>query len=387
MKDKFDVIVVGLGAMGSATIYQLAKRNISVLGIDQFSPPHDKGSSHGESRITRLAIGENEKLAPLAIRSHKIWQELEDESNEKLMNLCGGLYISSEKRGADAHVDDFFARTVKTANELGIKHDILDSADLKRRFPQFNIKDDEYGYYEYETGYLKPEKCIAINLELAKARGAHIITNEKVSLDEQDKESNPSVRTKNEKFFCKKLILTAGAWVNEFIESKSLFKVYRQLLFWYDIEANHKLFSIPGFPVFIWESQDTPSFWYGFPSLDSQTIKLSTESFDQDLANPEELNKQVTEDEINFMYDTYINRLLKDVPKNCVRAQACMYTVTPDFQFVIDQHPQNKNMMIVSACSGHGFKHSAAIGEYIASTICGEALSCPIPDFSIDRFS
>src|SRR6266404_472072 len=170
--DKYEVLVLGLGAMGSAATFQLAKRGRKVLGIDQFTPPHAFGSSHGETRITRLAIGEGEHYTPLVLRSHELWREIENETGTDLLTVTGGLVISSIARTAMLHVDQFFSNTVAAAEKYRIPHQILSAAEIRKRFPQFRVRDDERGYYEPDAGFLRPEACIAAQLQLARKYGA-----------------------------------------------------------------------------------------------------------------------------------------------------------------------------------------------------------------------
>src|SRR5512132_3308375 len=174
----FRTIVVGLGAMGSAALCHLARRGHAVLGIDRFSPPHGFGSSHGDTRITRLAIGEGVHYTPLALRSHALWRELERETGAQLLVSTGGLFVSSATRSAVLHVPDFFANTLAAARDHGIAHEILDAAAIRRRFPVFKVADDEYGYFEPAAGFLRPEACIRAHLESAVGRGAEIHCNE-----------------------------------------------------------------------------------------------------------------------------------------------------------------------------------------------------------------
>src|SRR5262249_19862321 len=146
--EKYDTLVLGLGAMGSAAAYQLAKRGNKVLGVDQFAPPHVLGSSHGDTRITRLAIGEGVHYTPLVMRSHELWREIEKESGARLLFSVGGLIVSSTEKTSMLHVPDFFSNTVAAAEKYGIAHEILDTRAIRRRFPEFKIRDGEAGYYE-----------------------------------------------------------------------------------------------------------------------------------------------------------------------------------------------------------------------------------------------
>jgi sarcosine oxidase len=197
---RFHTVVLGLGAMGSAAVCQLAKRGHRVLGIDRFEPPHAYGSSHGDTRITRLAIGEGEHYTPLALRSHELWRELERETGESLLINCGELIISSAAKTSISHGERFFANTLAAARKHGIAHEILDAAAIRRRFPDFNVRDDEVGYFEREAGFLRPEACVHAQLALARQHGAKIRTGDGAAVrcivrrSDGDDESRPTSR-------------------------------------------------------------------------------------------------------------------------------------------------------------------------------------------------
>src|SRR4030095_12928014 len=178
---RYETIVLGLGAMGSAAVCQLARRGNRVLGIDQFSPPHAFGSTHGDTRITRLAIGEGEQYTPFALRSHQLWRELEKETGTSLLTLCGGLIISSSAKTSHIHAENFFANTLAAAKRYAIPHEVLDATDIRRRFPGFRIADDEQGYFERDAGFVRPEACVRAQLNVAEQRGAEIHRGERVS--------------------------------------------------------------------------------------------------------------------------------------------------------------------------------------------------------------
>ncbi len=267
--EKFDVIVLGLGAMGSAATYQLAKRGCKVLGIDQNIPGHKEGSSHGETRITRLAIGEGEEYVPFALRSHQIWREIEQETGERLYFPVGGLIISSQASVSDFHNEKFFETTVDTAVRNNIEHEKLSAGDIRKTFPQFNVKDDEVGYYEREAGYLLSEVCIKSQLNLAKKNGAVLRISEKV-LDFKSNEFEVVVTTQSDVYVGKNLVISAGPWLPNLIGPKysSSLKVYRQVLYWFDIEKQDRdLFAPERCPVFIWELQERQHGIYGFPAV------------------------------------------------------------------------------------------------------------------------
>src|SRR5256885_12778649 len=168
MVNKFDTIVCGLGAMGSAAVYRLAKRSNRVLGLDRFSPPHDNGSSHGESRIIRQAIGEGEEYVPLVLRSYELWREIEKATGKELLTITGGLTLESQNSDGVMHGRrDFLDQAIRCAKKFDIRHEILETADIRKRYPQFAVT-DERAYFEYETGFLRPEPCIEAQLTSAR---------------------------------------------------------------------------------------------------------------------------------------------------------------------------------------------------------------------------
>ena len=386
--DRFDAIVLGLGAMGSAALYQLAIRKLSVLGIDRFSPPHTEGSSHGDTRITRLAIGEGAQYTPLAIRSHAIWRELERATGRSLLTTNGALIISSAAKTSVTHVATFFANTLAAAERFDVAHEILDARDIRRRFPQFNIADDEAGYFEPSAGFVRPEACISAQLELSAANGATIHRGERVEgFDASD--AGVVVKTDRAAYACGQLIVAAGPWLPDLVgrDVARHFKIHRQVLYWFAIDGDHDAFVPERFPVFIWELQRKPQGVYGFPAIDGPRggIKVSTETFD-DTTSPDTVERIVSADEIASMHRDYVAPYLRGVGSQCLRTATCLYTVTPDFGFVIDRHPHSSRVIVASPCSGHGFKHSAAVGEGLAQWIVDGEPRLDLEAFRLSRF-
>jgi len=387
--ESFDTIVVGLGAMGSASVYQLAKRHNRVLGIDQFSVPHDYGSTHGESRIIRQAIGEGEQYVPLVLRSYELWRGLEKEIGQTLLTTTGGLILEPEKSATLAHGrHNFLAQTIACAKKFNIRHSILDTKEIGKRFPQF-VLTDELGYYEYETGYLRPELCVQAQLQLAKNYGATIRLNEKVLSIAPRGNFAVTVVTDRSTYTAEKLVLSAGAWLADFLPAEygEIFKVYRQVMHWFRIkEGAQAAFISESFPIFIWIFDKGGDFaFYGFPTLDGVTLKIAGEQY-REATSAQSVERNVSAEENGRAYASYVQDRFHGLTAVCDRAAACLYTTTPDSHFVIDFYPGNDRILIVSPCSGHGFKHSAAIGEVVGELVTLGKSKIAIDGFRMDRF-
>jgi sarcosine oxidase len=374
--------------MGSAAAYQFAKRGARVLGIDRFAPPHTLGSTHGDTRITRLAIGEGAHYTPLALRSHEIWREIEKETGADLLTVAGGLIVSSPASTSRVHVPDFFVNTVAAAQKHGIAHEILEGPELRRRFAQFNIRDGEIGYYEPGAGFLRPENCVAAQLALARGYGATIHTHEKV-LGFDTTNDGVIIEADQGKYASETLIVAAGAWLPELMAERyaANFKVRRQVLFWFDVAGPIAPF-LPGrCPVFIWEPQGAKQGIYGFPAIDGPQggVKIATEQYET-ATTPEAINRAVSPAETATMYETYVAPYVPALSPQCIKAVVCLYTVTADAGFVIDAHPESDRIIIASPCSGHGFKHSAAIGEALADLAIDGRSRFDLSAFRLGRF-
>jgi sarcosine oxidase len=382
-------IVVGLGAMGSATVYQLAKRGHPVVGLDQFHPPHDRGSTHGETRVTRRAIGEGTHLSPFAIRSHEIWREIEGETGRDLLTLTGLLVISSESGTATMHVPEFLSTTVAAAKTHHIPHELLDAADIRRRFPPFAVSDEESGYYEPGAGFVRPEACITAQLTLARQYGADIRPAEKM-LGLEQRGGRVTVRTTAATWNAEQVILTVGPWLPELLsrEHGRVFSTTRQVLYWFAPKSSIEPFLPDRFPVYIWEPAWSAEGIYGFPAIDGPEggVKVAPANYGPATVASEGA-KPVTAEETLAVYERLIGRCLPFLSPRCIKAKTCPYTVTPDHGFVIDRHPEMPGVLLVSPCSGHGFKHSAAIGESVAQLVAEGKSRLDLSPFRLSRFN
>jgi sarcosine oxidase len=362
-----DVVVVGLGAMGSAVSAQLAARGIPVVGIDQYEPPHAYGSTHGETRMTRLAVGEGAEYVPLVRRSHELWREIEGETGARLLSQPGGLIIS--RPGSE-----FFEVTRDLARGNGIEHEELSAAELRERFPMFAADEETEGYYEPAAGFVRPEEAVRAQLELARRGGVALRFGERV-LDWSASADGVNVVTERARYACGQLILCAGPWLpGLFPEGRDLFAVHRQIQFWFPIRLGYE--QLRDMPVFVWdlggerEGVVHLDGFYGFPALDGPAggVKVATETYETTTA-PDGRQHPATAAETATMYRHCIAGRLPWLGPQPVRTLSCLYTCTSGSRFVIDRHPAHEAVLIVSPCSGHGFKHSPAIGEAVAQWV------------------
>jgi sarcosine oxidase len=373
MTGSYDAIVLGLGAMGAAATYQLARRGARVLGIDQYSPPHELGSTHGETRITRIACGEGPEYTAFARRSHEIWRELEAETGLELLTQNGFLAISGAGNRSSNHgVADFLGGTVAAAKAVGVRHEILDAATMRRRYPAFNVADGDTAYHDSVGGFVRPEPCITAQLGTATRLGAELSLNEQVVSFEQA-DAGVTVRTDKQTYRGRQLIVAAGAWLPGLLGPAlaGSFMVTRQVLYWFRArsEAAHADFAPERFPVYIWQLPRYQSI-YGFPALGGieEGVKLATEQYDV-ATMPQSVSRTVDADETREMYETYVEPFFPGLSPVCVRHKVCLYTWVDNARFIIDRHPALDRVIVASPCSGHGFKHSAGIGELLAEMI------------------
>lgn len=370
----YDVIVLGLGAMGSAALYQLAKAGANVLGIDQFAPPHTLGSSHGQTRIIREAYFEHPSYVPIVQRAYELWAELEQASGMRLFLQTGGLMIGP--RGSV--VPEGAIRSARTHN---LPHEILSAEEVHARFPALRPTREMVGVYEPRAGIVFPEDCVAAHLNMARKGGAHTRLNEPV-LNWEANGSGVQVQTIEGKFSAKKLIISAGAWLPRLVpELARHFVVERQVLQWFEAKSSPEIFRPDRCPIHIW-TYGSKHFFYGFPDL-GQGIKIA-KHHEGIPSNPDQVDRTVHENEVAEMRQL-LDTFLPEANGRFLSATVCLYTDTPDQHFLIDFHPKHENVLIVSPCSGHGFKFSSAIGEIAAQLALTGNSSLDITLFSLAR--
>ncbi|KPY03034.1 N-methyl-L-tryptophan oxidase [Pseudomonas tremae] len=388
MEQRCKVAVLGLGAMGAATVYQLAKAGIDVIGVDRYEPPHTLGSSHGDTRITRLSAGEGEQYLPLVRRSQTIWRELEAMTGESLFEQCGVLVMTSSPTYDPDDSEDFTHKTIALAQANGIEHEVLTAVDIRERFPQFSpVLDTAVGYFEPGGGFVRPERCIAVQLRLARQLGARLRMNETVTTL-QNHGDQVRISTDKGLIIADKVVVSAGMWSADLLGApfSDLLRVCRQTLFWFDLQKD-AVFA-PASPSFIMiHGPGDADVNYGFPPLPGEhSMKIATEQY-MHASAASELDRTLTAQEVQDMFQTQVQGKVAGLAPTVAKSAVCAYTVTPDYHFIIDEHPRLKNVTVVSACSGHGFKHSAALGLALAQRCIDGESEADLSAFSLRRFT
>jgi sarcosine oxidase len=358
MRESYDVAVAGLGAMGSAAAFHLARRGGKVLGLDRFTPPHAFGSSHGQTRIIREAYFEHPMYVPLVQRAYELWAELERASGRDLLRITGGLMI-----GRPDGVLVSGAR--RSAEQHRLPHELLSAADVVNRFPALRPADDMVAVWEPRAGILFPEACVGAHLTLARAHGATLRYEEPVVSWHSDGDGVRVVTARGE-YHAGQLLLTAGSWIGSLLPQLHLpFSVERQVMLWFAARANPAQFAPARCPIHLWETSPQ-GFFYGLPDL-GDGVKLAIHHAG-DRADPDRLRREVSDAEVASVREL-LRRFLPDADGALRASEVCMYTNTPDEHFWIDRHPQHPQVLIASPCSGHGFKFSSVIGEVLAELL------------------
>lgn len=371
----FDVAVIGLGAMGSAALFDLARQGHRVIGIEQFEPGHDKGSSHGESRIIRLSYFEHPSYVPLARRALEKWRDLEALSGETILTVTGVLEAGYP--GAS-----IVSGSLEAARQHDLTHDVLSAADITRRFPGFKVPSNWTGLFQPEGGLLRPELAIRTFVQQAEHHGAETRMNTRV-LGIEPFGAGIRVRTDAEVIEAGSVIVATGAWIGDFApELKPHLKITRQVLGWFS-PLEPSLFKPDCCPVFLLESEEDAC--YGFPDFAGTGVKTASHREGLALPSAEDLVQDGSPAD-----EAQIRRMLElampDANGPLRQMRACMYTRTPDDDFVIDLSPVDPRIVLASPCSGHGFKFASVIGEVLADLALGRASANNISRFQVRRF-
>jgi sarcosine oxidase len=371
----FDVIVCGLGAMGSAAVHQLARRRQRVLGLERFSPGHDRGSSHGETRVIRLGYFEHPSYVPLLRRAYELWRELEAAANEQLLHVTGiaeiGAPTSALVRG-----------TLASSKLHGLRHEVLAAPELMRRFPAFKVPPDYMAVVQPDGGFVAVEPSIAANLALAGAAGTEIRSGETVRAIEPRAGAVRIVTDRGE-VEAGTAIVTAGPWTRSLLpELAAPLRVTREVTGWFDpIDAGP--FSTGRFPVFIIESRH--GMHYGIPPHGGAGLKVAKHHHRDQAVDPDDYDRTVTAQD-EALIRAAIAEHLPAANGRLRAAKTCLYTMTPDGDFLIDDLPGAGNVIVASPCSGHGFKFAPVVGEILADLATTGSTRHDISRFSLERF-
>ncbi len=374
MSARFDVAIAGLGAMGAAAAYHLARRGLRVVGFDRFAPPHALGSSHGETRIIREAYFEDPRYVPIVQRALAAWRELEHDAGRPLLVETGGLMLGppggelvrGAKASADAH---------------GLPYELLEAARVRKRFPAMAPREDWVGVWEPRAGVLFPEACVAAHLEAARRAGAELRTDEPVERWSEDG-AGVQVETARGRVSAGSLVLAAGAWLPALLDGLELrLEVARQPLVWFEPAPPVERFAPERFPVWICE-HEAGRYLYGFPAFGGR-LKAAIHG-EGEVGPIDALDRGPRASDVSLLAAP-LERLLPGSTARALETAVCCYTNTLDRHFAIGPHPAHANVFVVSACSGHGFKFASAIGEVVSRLVAGEPAGFDLELFRIGR--
>jgi sarcosine oxidase len=375
----FDVIILGLGAMGSAAAQHIAQRGRSVLGIDRFTPPHDRGSSHGGSRIIRQAYFEGPDYIPLVLRAYELWHDLEKKTGTTLVHTTGGLVIGNRDGEIVRH-------TIASARQHSIPIDILDAARLSEKFPAFKPLPGDAGVLEHRAGYLIPEDCVRAQLESATRAGAELHFDEQVLSWSADPE-RVEVLTNHGTYRARHLVISAGPWAAEVLQSSFPLRVTRQVTAWIQPGGSIQPFLAHNFPVFIAEHPAGGFASYGFPAIDGPAggVKVAVHG-SQAECTADSVDRTVHDDDVANII-AGLKQRIPAIDGQLIRARTCLYTMTPDEHFIIGAHPRVPSCTVACGFSGHGFKFAPVVGEILADLSTVGSTRHPITMFAPTRFA
>jgi sarcosine oxidase len=371
-----DVIVLGCGGMGSAAAYYLARRGKRVLGLDRHPPAHDRGSSHGHSRIIREAYFEHPSYVPLVQRAYDQWDELERASGRKLLRRTGGINIgrpdSTLIRGA-----------LDSATTHGLQHEILPHDEVRRRFPVFAPADDMVGVFEPRAGILQPEECVTAHLGEAARAGAELHHEETVTSWTASAQG-VEVATSRGRYSAGRLVITAGPWAPTILADLGVpFVVTRQMVPWFQPISLADAFEPARCPIHLWQVGERQ--YYGIPRDRTGGVKVA-EHTNGTPTTADTIERAIQPAEIDALRNAFVARHMPAANGPVVSSNTCMYTMTPDAHFIIDHHPRHSNVAVACGFSGHGFKFAAVVGEILADLALDGSTRHDIGLFSARRF-
>ena len=372
----YDVIVAGVGAMGSAACWHLARRGLRVLGLERFDLGHAMGSSHGLSRIIRIAYFEGSHYVPIVRRAHELWHETGDAAGMKLLHVTGSLDLAPEGAGP-------VESSLQSCLDHGLAHEVLERAEIMRRFPAFHLPEGHLGLWQPDGGFVASEKAIYAHVGLAQSRGAEIRTGEPMLDWSPTADGGVTVRTERGTYSAGRLVITSGGWIADAVpELGRRVHTVKQAIGWFSVRRP-ELFREGAFPVFILTAEEGS--FYGFPLYEHPGFKLGGPHFAREPMDPREADRAPSPAQIERIR-ACLARYLPDAAGLPLTLKGCVYTVSPDEDFIIDTVPGAPQAVFASCCSGHGFKFASAIGEILADLSTQGESRFDLTPFALSRF-
>ncbi len=373
-KNIYDVIIIGLGAMGSAASYYLSKNGVKVLGLDTYEPPHKLGSSHGHTRVIREAYHEGTSYVPIVKRAYELWNELDHEIEDKLILEYGGMYLGDDGK--------YLSDAKKSAKKYDIPIKEFSSKEIKEKYNILNPPNNFKGLLENRSGAVFPEKAISNFLSKSINNGSSHNYNEKViGWGKQSKFYK--VETDKNNYFAEKLIFSSGAWIKNLVPSLKLpVKIERQVLFWFDPIKDKDKFHYSNMPNTGWDLDNGMEF-YTQPNIENKGFKVAMHHNGKFISE-NDLNRESNADDLSIVKN-FLEEYIPLANGKLIDSRVCVYTNTPDFDFIIDFYPNDENIIICSPCSGHGFKFTPAIGEICSELVINNGTNYDLSEFSIKR--
>ncbi|HEX3235823.1 MAG TPA: N-methyl-L-tryptophan oxidase [Gemmatimonadales bacterium] len=372
----YDVIVLGLGGMGSATLFHLARRGLRVLGLERFDLVHEYGSSHGLTRIIRLAYWEHPTYVTLLRRAYELWRELERVAGEQLLHITGSIDAGPEG-------GDIFSGALRSSELHGLAHEVMDGAELRRRFPGYRLPERFRCLYQPEGGFLLPERCDIAHVEQAMAHGAEVRCREAV-LEWRADGGRVWVRTAQGRYEAGRLVICAGPWASKLVpELSGLAMPERQVLAWLQ-PARPEYFRLGAFPVFNLEVEEGR--YYGFPSFLIPGFKFGKYHHRGEQVDADAVNREPQPEDEELLRD-FARRYFPEGAGSTIMLKACLFTNSPDRHFILDHHPAHPEVVIAAGFSGHGYKFCSVIGEVLADLTQGGQARHDTEFFRLKRFA
>lgn len=376
MGRSYDTIVAGVGAMGAATCWHLARRGRRVLGLERFDIPNAMGSSHGETRMIRLAYFEGPAYVPLVRRAHALWQEIGDLAGETLLHVTGTLDMAAEGDGVVENAE-------AACRDHDLDHEVLTGGQIMSRWPQFRLPPGHAGLLQPQGGFIASERAIVAMAGLALDAGADIRAQEGV-LGFEPAGDGVRVTTANGTYEAGSLVIAAGGWVGALCPQLApLTAPYRQVFGWFRPQdpAPFRLGAMPSFTLKVEDGH-----YYGFPQWSHPGVKFGGPHHAREACDPETLHRLARPADIALMRDC-LARHLPALDGACLAMRVCFYTFTPDEHFIVDRLADAPQIVVASPCSGHGFKFASVMGEVLADLASDRTPAFDISPFSLTRFT